>query len=181
MAINGLALPTHRIDIVITSSRDPSSRIRSFLNDLEALIPNSIKINRGKLSLDSLFIRAKTIGSKYLVIIESDKGNPSKILVYNIVSNYLKYTLNLKGISTLSDFGIKRNKIKGRGCLGEVECKEFIQFLVDMNLLTINDQACVYHINIVKRQDYCEISFIDKFQKYVGPIIRVNDFNINSA
>lgn len=179
MDINGLALLTRHIDTIITSSRDPSPRLRNFLNDLEAIIPNSVKYNRGKLNLETLLNKAKNLGSKYLILVEAYKGNPSRILVYNLISNYLKYTFNLKGVSTLSDFGIKRNRIKGKGCLRKIECKEFIQFFIDINLITLHENECAYYIDVIRKSEYCEISFKDKFQKYVGPIIRVNDFNIN--
>lgn len=177
--INGLGLPTRHINAVITSSRNPSVRLRNFLNDLEAIIPNCVKINRGKLNNEAIFSIAKAIGSKYLVVVEAYKGNPWKILVYNVVSNYLKYSLTLKGVSTLSDFRIKRSKINGRGCIRKIDCKEFIQFFIDLDLLMISNSNCVYYIDVLKKQDFCEISFKDKFQKYVGPIIRVDDFNFN--
>ncbi|ARM75917.1 hypothetical protein B6F84_07670 [Acidianus manzaensis] len=147
------------------------------MNDLELIIPNSIKINRGKLSNDELFKISKSMMCKYLIIVDSLKGNPNKILVYDAQLDFLKYSLDLKGVSTLSDFKIKRKKIISKFCLGKVECKNIIQLFLDLNLISLT--RCNSFINVIKKDDYCEVSFIDKFQKYVGPILRINDFNIN--
>ncbi|WP_243666398.1 hypothetical protein [Vulcanisaeta sp. JCM 16159] len=37
--------------IALTSSRDAGIRMRQFLNELELVIPNAVKVNRGKLSI----------------------------------------------------------------------------------------------------------------------------------
>ncbi|AEH06265.1 Brix domain-containing protein [Methanothermococcus okinawensis] len=67
--------------VVITTSRKPSQRTRSFVNDLARIL--SIKIlNRGKSPLGDIL-------SEYdkLIVVEEYKGNPGKIKFYDIAKN----------------------------------------------------------------------------------------------
>ncbi|AWR97275.2 hypothetical protein DFR86_06715 [Acidianus sulfidivorans JP7] len=149
------------------------------MNDLELLIPNSMKINRGKISKEEIFRIAKTLAVRYLIIVDSLNGNPSRLLVYDIQNNFLKYSITLKGVSTLSDFNIRRKRITNNFCPDKIECKDVLSLFIDLDLISLT--RCDYFINIIKKQEYCEVTFTDKFQKYVGPIIRINDFNFNTT
>mgnify|MGYP000020469244 CR=1 FL=1 len=53
--------------IIITTSRRPTRRIRSFCSDLERSIPNSIKITRGKLSFENLIEKALKLEADRLI------------------------------------------------------------------------------------------------------------------
>ncbi len=49
--------------IVLTSSRDASIRMRQFLNELELVIPNAVKVNRGgKSSIIEIAGKALALG-----------------------------------------------------------------------------------------------------------------------
>lgn len=48
--------------IVLTSSRDASIRMRQFLNELELVIPNAVKVNRGKSSIIEIAGKALSLG-----------------------------------------------------------------------------------------------------------------------
>lgn len=165
---------THRINVLITSSRDASSRLRNFLNDLECVIPYSIKRNRGRSSIEDVLFYCRKLNCRFILYVDSDKGNPRRILLYDAIQNKIRYEIKIKGVSTLSDFRIERKKID-KICIRNIECKEFIPFLIDLNLFNIS--SCDNFIDIVKKEEICEIKFVNKFEKPVGPIIRTYDFN----
>jgi rRNA maturation protein Rpf1 len=70
--------------ILLTTSRRPTSRIRTFCRDLARSIPNIIRINRGKLSLDGIGERALGFNADRVVIVDRWKGGPGKIELFQI-------------------------------------------------------------------------------------------------
>ncbi len=96
--------------ILITTSRRPSRRTRTFAKELVRVIPNSIKINRGKMSLDDLKEYMIRRGYTRLIIINTKKGNPSQLIFYVLDYEGLKRVLifNIRGLSLQIDKKIKR-------------------------------------------------------------------------
>ena len=41
--------------VCVTTSRDPSSRLKMFIKEIKLLIPNSQRINRGASKMDEVF------------------------------------------------------------------------------------------------------------------------------
>ena len=41
--------------VCVTTSRDPSSRLKKFIKEIKLIIPNSQRINRGASKLDEVF------------------------------------------------------------------------------------------------------------------------------
>lgn len=72
------------MSIIITTSHKPSPRLRSFVKDLISVIPNSIRLNRGKKTLEDLLYDAIDYGADRLVIVGEKKGNPGSIRVYYV-------------------------------------------------------------------------------------------------
>lgn len=68
--------------ILITTSRRPTRAIRTFCKDLSYTIPNTLRINRGKLSLEGLIKKALEVNAEKLVIIDRWKGGPGKIQLF---------------------------------------------------------------------------------------------------
>lgn len=68
--------------IIVTTSRAPSPRTRSFVKDLVALLPGAERLTRGHLTLEELAIAARAKGASRVVIVGERKGNPSIIRVY---------------------------------------------------------------------------------------------------
>ena len=88
--------------MLITTSRKPSNRTRSFCQSLGHVL-NSEYINRGKMSFRDVLIKGSELGFPKTAIISQIKGNPSKIEIYDESGDillFLKITvslLNLKG------------------------------------------------------------------------------------
>ncbi|MGB9978295.1 Brix domain-containing protein [Methanobacterium sp.] len=88
--------------MLITTSRKPSNRTRSFCQDLSHVL-NAKYVNRGKMSFRDALLKSATLGFQEIAIVSQIKGNPSKIEIYNKNNElllFLKITvslLNLKG------------------------------------------------------------------------------------
>ncbi len=87
--------------IIITTSHKPSPRTRTFAKELSSVLPNSIKLNRGKKTLTDLLIDALSIRANRAIIIYEKKGNPSALKIYSIEDKKLKeyVTLEIAGIA----------------------------------------------------------------------------------
>lgn len=64
--------------MLITTSRKPSQRTRSFGRALERVLPSRY-LNRGKMSLREVFLKAKELDFDSLIVISERKGNPSRL------------------------------------------------------------------------------------------------------
>jgi len=65
--------------IMITTSRRPTRRIRSFANDLARSIPGAVRVNRGKLSRLGVAEKALELGADRVILIDRWKGVPGKV------------------------------------------------------------------------------------------------------
>jgi len=73
--------------VLITTSHRPSRRVRSFINDLKLVIPNAIKVNRGKMGLYDVMTTALENRCNRIVIVSRWRGNPGKMCFYKLSSN----------------------------------------------------------------------------------------------
>ncbi len=62
--------------IIITTCRRPTRRLRSFVKDLAKVIPNSIRVNRGKMSLKDLIAYSRSLGARMIILVGLRHGNP---------------------------------------------------------------------------------------------------------
>ncbi len=82
--------------LIITTSREPSRRTRSFVKDLVLAVPHSIKLNRGKSTLYDLRDIMVNEGAYGLVMIYEKKANPSALVYYEAAGVELKKVYLLK-------------------------------------------------------------------------------------
>jgi len=68
--------------ILLTTSRRPTRRIRTFCRDLARSIPNVVRINRGKLNLDGIAEKALEFNADRVVIVNRWKGGPGKMELF---------------------------------------------------------------------------------------------------
>jgi U3 small nucleolar ribonucleoprotein protein IMP4 len=69
--------------ILVTTSRRPTDRIRTLCRELSRVIPDTVRVNRGKLSLDGVAERALEFGADRVIIIDRWKGGPGKIQFFH--------------------------------------------------------------------------------------------------
>ncbi|MHA1503675.1 MAG: Brix domain-containing protein [Candidatus Heimdallarchaeota archaeon] len=87
---------------LLTTSRKPSQRTRSFIRDLVRVIPWSFHFTRGTCSLNDLADELSSLGINRMLIVHEKKGNPSLMKFFKLVDNSLEerdYRLRIKGIA----------------------------------------------------------------------------------
>ncbi|MEM2047570.1 MAG: hypothetical protein QXZ06_06800 [Candidatus Jordarchaeales archaeon] len=103
--------------ILITTSRRPTRRGRSFCKDLAQVIPGAVKINRGKKSVYEVLAEAVQRGLPYVLIVETWKGNPGSMLFYRASATDVKKPLAIFRVK-----GVKlQREIRKDGKIGKVE------------------------------------------------------------
>ncbi|RJS84497.1 hypothetical protein CW702_02410 [Candidatus Bathyarchaeota archaeon] len=96
--------------ILLTTSRRPTRRIRTFLHDLNAVIPGSFRVNRGKASVDDLADEAAWRGISKVIIVDRWKGGPGRIRLFQLTETKLKEVpprIYIRGIKLQREFGTK--------------------------------------------------------------------------
>ena len=95
--------------VVLTSSRNASTRMRQFLNELEAVIPNAVKINRGRLSIIEVAGNAFSLGADTILYIGSRGGNPGFMRFLRIRNGLIEvvpYLIKILGVKLLVDMPV---------------------------------------------------------------------------
>ncbi|MDO9333366.1 MAG: Brix domain-containing protein [Dehalococcoidales bacterium] len=70
--------------ILLTTSRDPSSRLTQFLKELRLVFPNSQRINRGNAVVKELVEAARTNDFSDLIIVHEHRGEPDGLIVTHL-------------------------------------------------------------------------------------------------
>jgi len=96
-----------------------------------------MKINRGKQDLPQLLSRALIMGAEVVLLVNSNRGNPSEFLVYSVVTGEVKFKVRIAGIRLPHDSGDKVVLKPMKLCLGEIECKELIDFLLILGIKVV--------------------------------------------
>jgi U3 small nucleolar ribonucleoprotein protein IMP4 len=94
--------------IIVTTSRRPSPRSRSFVKDLVSVLPGGVRLTRGHSSYADLAREALRVGADRVVIIGEWKGNPGVVRVYEPTRD-----LELKHIVAMVVLGVKLARESG--------------------------------------------------------------------
>ena len=76
--------------ILLTTSRRPTGAIRSLCRDFVNSIPDVVRVNRGKMSLDGVAERAIEVDADRVVVVDRWRGGLGKINLFRISSTGLK-------------------------------------------------------------------------------------------
>jgi U3 small nucleolar ribonucleoprotein protein IMP4 len=76
--------------MLLTTSRRPTGRMRTFCRDLANSIPDVMRVNRGKMSLDGVAEKAIELEADRVVVVDRWHGGPGKINLFQISSTGLK-------------------------------------------------------------------------------------------
>jgi len=93
--------------ILLTTSRRPTRGIRTFCHDLACVIPNIVRVNRGKLSITGVAEKALENNAEKAIIVDRWKGGPGKIRFFNVDStglNAVPPLIYVRGIKLQRDF-----------------------------------------------------------------------------
>lgn len=70
--------------VCVTTSRDPSSRLKMFIKEIKLLIPNSQRINRGASKMDELVKACRANNFTDIVIVNEHRGEPTSLIVSHL-------------------------------------------------------------------------------------------------
>lgn len=104
-----------RKKILLTTSRRPTSRIRSFCHDLAGCLPDIVRINRGKLNLDGIVEKALEINADRVVSVDRWKGGLGKIQLFLVKETGLTPVsplIYIRGIKLRREFEIKKKTVQ---------------------------------------------------------------------
>lgn len=96
--------------ILITTTRRPSRRTRSFVRDLYHVLPKAERRNRGKMSLEDINELALQLGMERVLVVGTSRGNPSSLTFYepNPVLIRPISIIRLRGVSLRREITSKR-------------------------------------------------------------------------
>lgn len=70
--------------ILITTSRDPSSRLTQFVKELRLIFPNSQRLNRGNAVVKELMDAARANDFSDVIIVHEHRGEPDGLIVSHL-------------------------------------------------------------------------------------------------
>lgn len=70
--------------VLVTTSRDPSSRLGSFAKEIRLLLPTAIRLNRGNLILPNLVQSAKSSGLTDVILLHEHRGTPTALTISHL-------------------------------------------------------------------------------------------------
>lgn len=106
-----------KLHLLITSSRRPTRSIRTLMRDLHTVIPNSHRMNRGKMSIEDLVETASNLKTKYVLIVDRWRGGPGKIEFYRVLNRELQPLspiLYVRGVRLQREYKIFWRKLRIR-------------------------------------------------------------------
>lgn len=70
--------------VLVTTSRDPSSRLSSFAKEIRLLLPTAIRLNRGNIVLPNLVSSANSSGLSDVMLLHEHRGTPTALTVSHL-------------------------------------------------------------------------------------------------
>ena len=142
--------------MLISTSRKPSQKTRKFCKNL-ARVTDSTSVNRGKMNMRELLLKALEVDEYNLAIVNEIKGNPSRISFF---SNKGELLLTILIGVTLDNekTNIAPSQLK---IVSEVKKLDVLSDILDLDLV---DKAEENYILVSKSDDsIARIHFVNKF------------------
>lgn len=102
-------------NVLVTTSREPTDKIRTFCNDIAHAIPNVVRVNRGKLSLDGVAEKALELNADRVIIIDRWKRGFAVIQFYRIGAYGLTPSppvIYIASVRFRRDFEVRAKRVK---------------------------------------------------------------------
>lgn len=102
-------------NVLLTTSREPADKMRTFCNDITHSIPNVIRVSRGKLSLDGVAEKALELHADRIVIIDRSKEGFANIRFFRISNSGLTPfppVINITSVRFRREFEARTKRIK---------------------------------------------------------------------
>lgn len=142
--------------MLISTSRKPSQKTRKFCKNL-AHATGSTSVNRGKMNMRELLLKALEVDEFNLAIVNELKGNPSRISFYSNKGELL-LTILISANNGDGKINIAPSQLK---IVSEVKQLDELSKIFDFDLV---DKADENYILISESEDLiARINFINKF------------------
>ncbi|MCQ6253460.1 rRNA maturation protein [Methanocaldococcus sp.] len=164
--------------MIITTSRKPSQRTRSFVRDLERTL-NLPYVQRGKLSLKELFEI-----DKHILLIGEFKANPGTLIVYDVENNRklssfisVKLQREICGEKIYNNDGIKIRV--SRELQNNEDFKKYYEIYNEFLFQHLNiDEDSNITLKLEKDPKYLFNIQFYKNRVKIGPLIRVKSIKL---
>lgn len=67
--------------VLVTTSRDPSSRLSTFSKEIRLLLPTAVRLNRGNLILPDLVRSSTSAGLTDMILLHEHRGTPTGLTI----------------------------------------------------------------------------------------------------
>ena len=142
--------------MLISTSRKPSQKTRKFCKNL-AHATGSTSVNRGKMNMRELLLKALEVDEYNLAIVNEIKGNPSRISFYSNRGELL-LTLLIGASEENEKMNMAPSQLK---IVSEVDQLNVLKDILDMDLVVEAKENCIL---ISESEDsVAKINFINKF------------------
>ena len=155
--------------VLITTSRKPCNRTRSFCRDLATRLPHAIYQNRGKANLDDIIVLARALFCDTILVVQEMHGNPSKIEFISVHADSWQrqgYMLVQKAILSRELNSPRLSKAVDISIDAPSSVQSWLKFFVPNEEDIVPDSDLLMRVDESKK----EISFYYKSSK-VGPVI----------
>eukprot|EP00519_Triparma_laevis_P013662 CAMPEP_0182496446 /NCGR_PEP_ID=MMETSP1321-20130603/5084_1 /TAXON_ID=91990 /ORGANISM="Bolidomonas sp., Strain RCC1657" /LENGTH=286 /DNA_ID=CAMNT_0024700065 /DNA_START=160 /DNA_END=1016 /DNA_ORIENTATION=+ len=98
--------------ICVTTSREPSSRLKQFSKEINLIVPNAQRINRGGYRVDELVNAAKEADFTDIIVLQETRGEPDGLVISHLPLGPTAF-FSLSGT-------VLRHDIEGVGSMSEV-------------------------------------------------------------
>ncbi len=88
--------------VLITTSRDPSCRLTTFLKEMKLLIPNATRMNRGSSTMPALVETCTREGVSDLIVLSEVRGRPDGLTISHFPHGPT-IKINLRGVVLRAD------------------------------------------------------------------------------
>ena len=143
--------------MLISTSRKPSQKTRKFCKTL-ARTTGSTSVNRGKMNMRELLLKALELDEINLAVVNEIKGNPSKITFYSNKGEVLLVLLISVSMENTEKLNIAPSQLK---IVSSFDKLNVLSDILDMELV---DRAEDNFIIISKDENLvAKINFVNKF------------------
>ncbi len=141
--------------MLISTSRKPSQKTRKFCKNL-ARVTDSTSVNRGKMNMRELLLKALELDEINLAIVNEIKGNPSKITFYSNRGEVLLVILiSVTQDSEKLNIAPSRLKIVSRfeklNVLSDILGLDLVDKAEDNFILITEDEKLIAKINFINK------------------------------
>uniref|UniRef100_A0A7J3KG41 Probable Brix domain-containing ribosomal biogenesis protein n=1 Tax=Staphylothermus marinus TaxID=2280 RepID=A0A7J3KG41_STAMA len=176
--------------ILVTTSREPSRRTRSFIKELSQTLPYTRVFNRGKRTLVEIARLAAGHNAKFVMIVYEWKANPRRILLYRLnpllVSSSIDTDQIYRIFASLTISGVKLARESSIGC--RIYNPRTIGFSIDKCSSELCFRASEIFLRIYKyyssrepdvildfsdNESSTTITVLDGLGRVCGPLIKV--------